>query len=136
MSCFSFWLWCVIMNPLVLVVDDDKLLRTMVSDALADIACRIESAASGKEAIEYMAREKPAVMVLDLMMPEKSGLEVLSQFGRDASTKIVVLSSIDTQSLIAQAMKMGAFGFVTKPFHPLDIQSMVRSALESWGRGQ
>jgi two-component system, chemotaxis family, chemotaxis protein CheY len=123
------------MLPLILIVDDDSLLRTMVQDALAAIPCRISQAKSGDEALAAMAQENAAVMLLDLVMPKKSGLEVLNTLkGLAAKTKVIVLSSIDTESLMQQALNAGAYGFIVKPFHPLDIQNVVRGALEVWGR--
>ncbi|MBL8911459.1 MAG: response regulator [Archangium sp.] len=121
------------MNPQVLVVDDDQLIRTMVRDALSDVPCDIHEADSGDAALSIVSREKPpAVVLLDLMMPGKSGLEVLKRISE--RTRVLVMSALDTEALVQQALKAGAHGFLAKPIHPLDVQNLVRAALEAPGR--
>lgn len=118
--------------PPVLIVDDDKLLRAMLRDALGDVPCEVFEADSGDAALAAFEQLKPKVMVLDLIMPGRSGLEVLKQLkGRVHHTHVVVLSSLDTEALVQQAIRDGAHGYLTKPFHPLDVQGVVRAALEA-----
>lgn len=121
------------MNPEVLVVDDDQLIRTMVRDALSDVPCEIREADSGDAALSIVSREKPpAVVLLDLMMPGKSGLDVLTRIAE--RSRVLVMSALDTEALVQQALKAGAHGFLAKPIHPLDVQNLVRAALEAPGR--
>ncbi|MFT3709493.1 MAG: response regulator [Archangium sp.] len=121
------------MNPEVLVVDDDQLIRTMVRDALSDVPCDIREADSGDAALSIVSREKPpAVVLLDLMMPGKSGLDVLTRIAE--RSRVLVMSALDTEALVQQALKAGAHGFLAKPIHPLDVQNLVRAALEAPGR--
>ncbi len=115
--------------PDVLIVDDDRLLRTMLKDALADVPCNVREADSGDAAIVAIAEKQPHVMLLDLIMPGKSGLDLLKTFAGHGM-RIVVISSLDAESLVQQALKDGAHGFLSKPFHPLDVQNVVRAALE------
>ena len=63
--------------PEVLIVDDDQLIRAMVRDALSDVPCEIREADSGDAALAVIAERNPAVVLLDLVMPGKSGLDVL-----------------------------------------------------------
>lgn len=117
--------------PEVLIVDDDQLLRAMVKDALADVPCSLREATSGDEALAAIMERRPAVVLLDLVMPGKSGLEVLKALkGRGLTTRIVVLSALDTEALVQQAMADGARGYLPKPIHPLDVQNIVRTSLE------
>lgn len=121
-------------QPEVLIVDDDRLLRTMVKDALADVPCTVTEADSGDAALNAITEREPAVVVLDLVMPGKSGLEVLKALKSKAlRTRILVLSSLDTEALVQQAMADGAHGYLAKPIHPLDVQNVVRAALEAVG---
>jgi len=118
--------------PDVLIVDDDRLLRTMLKDALADVPCNVREADSGDAAIVAIAEKRPAVLLLDLIMPGKSGLDLLKTFSQHGpAMRIVVISSLDAESLVQQALKDGAHGFLSKPFHPLDVQNVVRAALEA-----
>lgn len=119
-------------SPDVLIVDDDRLLRTMLKDALADVPCTVREADSGDAALTAIAERAPAVLLLDLIMPGKSGLDLLKTFAeRGPAMRIVVISSLDAESLVQQALKDGAHGFLSKPFHPLDVQNVVRAALEA-----
>lgn len=118
--------------PEVLIVDDDRLLRAMLKDALADVPCAVREADSGDAALAAIEQSVPAVVLLDLVMPGKSGLDLLKTLqGRKLAMRVVVVSSLDTESLVQQALKDGAHGFLSKPFHPLDVQNVVRAALEA-----
>lgn len=118
--------------PEVLIVDDDQLIRTMVRDALADVPCTVQEASSGDAALAVIQQRKPAVVLLDLVMPGKSGLEVLRALG-GRGPRVLVLSALDTEALVQQALASGAHGFLGKPIHPLDVQNLVRAALEAFG---
>lgn len=117
--------------PDVLIVDDDRLLRAMLKDALADVPCTVREADSGDAALAAITEKAPAVLLLDLVMPGRSGLDLLKVITeRQLSTRVVVISSLDTESLVQLARRDGAHGFLSKPFHPLDVQNVVRAALE------
>ncbi len=118
--------------PEVLIVDDDQLIRAMVRDCLADVPCEIREADSGDAALAAIAERHPAVVLLDLVMPGKSGLEVLTLL-KGTGPRVLVLSALDTEALVQQALASGAHGFLGKPIHPLDVQNMVRGALEAAG---
>ncbi len=118
--------------PDVLIIDDDRLLRAMLREALSDIPCAVREADSGDSALAEIAKQEPAVMLLDLIMPGRSGLELLKTLtSRGVKTRILVISSLDTESLVQQALADGAHGFLVKPFHPLEVQNVVRGALEA-----
>lgn len=119
--------------PEVLIVDDDQLIRAMVRDALIDVPCDIREADSGDAALAAIAERNPAVVLLDLVMPGKSGLDVLKSLKGRAS-RVLVLSALDTEALVQQALASGAHGFLAKPIHPLDVQNLVRGALEAASR--
>ena len=116
--------------PEVLIVDDDQLIRAMVRDALIDVPCDIREADSGDAALAAIAERNPAVVLLDLVMPGKSCLDVLKSL-KGKPTRVLVLSALDTEALVQQALAGGAHGFLAKPIHPLDVQNLVRGALEA-----
>lgn len=118
--------------PEVLIADDDRLLRLMVRDALSDVPCEVREADSGDAALGALLERAPAVAVLDLLMPGKSGLEVLKLAqARGVKTRILVLSGLDSEALVHQALADGAHGFLAKPISPHEVQSAVRAALEA-----
>lgn len=79
----------------VLVADDDRLIRTMVSDLLADLGHSVVAASDGAEAVELARREAPDVLVLDFLMPRLSGLDALALLRREGrDTPAVLLTAI------------------------------------------
>jgi two-component system chemotaxis response regulator CheY len=120
--------------PEVWIVDDDQLQRELLKDALSDVPCRFKELADGEELIAALGVGTPAVLLLDLVMPGRSGLDLLRAIkAKGVKARIVVVSGLDSEPLVQQAITDGAHGFLSKPFHPLDVVSVVRSALESWG---
>jgi two-component system chemotaxis response regulator CheY len=118
--------------PTLLLVDDDNFVRRILKDTLAEtgIELRLLEASDGEEGLAIAAREKPALMFLDLFMPRRSGLEVLAAMKQTSpGTRVLVISSMDAEPVVEQALAAGAVGFVGKPFHPLEIASAVRQAL-------
>jgi two-component system, chemotaxis family, chemotaxis protein CheY len=120
-------------SPTVLIVDDDLFVRRLLEDALSasGLALRVLEAADGEEALAVASRERPEVVLLDLFMPRLSGLEVLAQLRSSVpESRVVVISSMDAEPVIEQALQAGASGFIAKPFHPLEIAAAVREALK------
>lgn len=118
--------------PEVWIVDDDRLIREMLKDALADVPCRLRELGDGAAVLAALATAAPTVLLLDLVMPGRSGLELLRELrAKGLKSRIVVVSGLDSEALVQQALKDGAHGFIAKPFHPLDVQNVVRSALEA-----
>ena len=118
--------------PTLLLVDDDLFVRNLLRDAIhqSGLDVRLLEAVDGQEGLEMAVREQPAVMLLDLFMPRRSGLEVLEAL-KDSSpdTRVLIISSMDVEPVVEQAISAGAVGFVGKPFHPLEIALAVRRAL-------
>lgn len=115
----------------VLTCDDSAFVRMMVKDILENNDFRSAGeAANGKQAVEAYHSLKPDVMLLDIVMPEMDGLEAARQIlAQDPDFPIVVMSERTTASLIAEAVKLGARGFVTKPFTPETLLKEIRQAL-------
>jgi two-component system chemotaxis response regulator CheY len=120
-------------RPEVLIVEDNELARTMLRDALKDVECEIQEVQDGDEALARVDKQPPAVMLLDLVLPKRSGSEVLKLMKeRRLKTRVLVITSMDSRSMADQALDDGAHGFLTKPFHPLEVRSAVEGALAAW----
>jgi two-component system, chemotaxis family, chemotaxis protein CheY len=114
---------------LILIVDDDALVRTLLRDMLAERGYLLREAEDGREALDHQG-PPPSVVLLDLLMPKMSGMEALSLIrGRWPDTPILVISSMDSDRLVQEALEAGASGYITKPFHPVEIASAVERAL-------
>ena len=117
--------------PTVLIVDDDSFARAMVRDALATAleGHEVVEAADGVQALAAIAKAVPDLVFLDLLMPNKSGLDALPEIRHRApSAKVIVVSSMETRSMVEAALAAGAIGFIGKPFHPEEIAAAVRKA--------
>ncbi|HZH03444.1 MAG TPA: response regulator [Myxococcaceae bacterium] len=114
----------------LLIADDDGFVRLTLKDALGNKGYHFLEARDGVEAVSACAEKAPSLVLLDLMMPNKSGLEALTELReRHPHLRILVMSSLDSDSLVQQALDAGAVGFVVKPFHPLEIAGAVEKAL-------
>jgi DNA-binding response OmpR family regulator len=117
-------------RPIVLVCEDEPALRELVRVSLGSAYAFLE-AEDGEEAVDLLRSYRPDVLILDLMLPRRSGLEVLSQLRTDPS-----LGTVATIVLTAQpdyehrARELGAARVVAKPFLPEELAATVRAVLE------
>jgi two-component system, OmpR family, phosphate regulon response regulator PhoB len=116
----------------VLVCDNEEALRELVRDSLEDEDYDLVEARDGDEALVVARRTRPDLIVLDMMMPGRSGLEVLLELRRDpvlARTPVIMLTA-RTQSVDRDASAAaGANRFVAKPFSPLELVAVVEEVL-------
>jgi DNA-binding response OmpR family regulator len=115
----------------ILICEDDQALRTLVRVVLGD-GYRFVEAHNGEEALELALRLRPDLIILDLMLPGKSGFEVLSQLRQHlpvAETPVIVMSAWGHAH--QAALNAGADRFVPKPFEADDLTTMVSDVLAS-----
>lgn len=117
-------------SPDVLVVDDEPQVREVVATYLERAGFSVRSAADGHEALAEIARKRPDALVLDLMLPGVSGLEVLQKLrsGGD-EVPVIVLSALGTEPERVAGLELGADDYVAKPASPREIAARVRAVL-------
>ena len=114
-----------------LVVDDEADLRELVAEVLGAEGLEVVEAADGESALELIQRAGPALVVLDLNIPGPDGMEVLRRaHAAVPDLPIIMLTAVDDVRTAVDAMRLGAFDYVTKPFVALDLRMRVRRALE------
>ena len=116
----------------VLVVDDEPDIVALVVYHLAKAGYRVSTAASGTEALQVAKRERPALVVLDLMLPGLSGFEVIEQLRRDESTAhiaVLLLSARKDEPDRIRGLSLGADDYLTKPFSPQELVLRVGAIL-------
>jgi two-component system, chemotaxis family, chemotaxis protein CheY len=116
----------------VLLIDDDALIRRQVHDALTEAAPELElsEAPDGEAGIARIGSFAPDLVLLDLFMPNLSGVETLSLIRAQRSDlKVVILSSLDSDTMKAELLSAGADGFIGKPFHAVELAQEVRRHL-------
>ena len=116
----------------ILVVDDDMVTRHVLGQALSGARLEHVAVSSGAEALAQLERTSPCLVLLDLVMPEPDGYEILRILRARPETKdlpIVVLTALDAEDEIAKAFEAGADDFVRKPFKPTELVARVRGQL-------
>jgi CheY-like chemotaxis protein len=125
--------------PLVLLVDDERSIRTICRVNLEGDGFAVTEAADGSEALELVRRARPSVVLLDVMMPGVDGWDVAEQLAADDETReipVVFLSARAAPEDRLRAQELGAVGYVFKPFDPLELAGIVRDVLERVARGE
>jgi CheY-like chemotaxis protein len=117
------------MSRAVLVVDDDRFIRKLVATTLEDVAeFELHEAADGVEALEIALRTRPAIVFLDVDMPQMDGIDTCRRMRADPATSratIVMLTAAHGDQVERLAEEAGADLFLTKPFSPLDLLRLV-----------
>lgn len=116
----------------ILLVDDEPNLRHLVRTTLDESDYRILEAADGAAALEVTKIERPELILLDWMMPEVSGIDVLKELRANpatASLPVVMLTAKGQEADRQQALALGVQAFLIKPFSPLELLSRVEELL-------
>jgi two-component system response regulator AtoC len=115
----------------VLVVDDEDLTLRTISRGLRDEGFDVFTASSGEDALRVFADEKPDLTLLDIVMPGMDGVEVLRQIKQSTPAAIVLMmSAYHMVDRAVEAMKLGAYDYLIKPFHLADMIATLRRASE------
>jgi len=114
----------------VLVVDDERGVRDSIR-MLLKAKYEVSVAASGTEAVTQLAEIQPEVVLLDMRMPDMTGIEVLQRIKAiDPSIEVILVTAYATVDTARKALRLGAFDYLTKPFDPQELESIVQRALE------
>jgi two-component system chemotaxis response regulator CheY len=114
------------MQLTVLVCDDSMLIRKQLGDLLEDLGCRVIEAKNGIQGVELYRQEKPHAVFLDIVMPEMDGIQALQAIRDiDSKAKVIMVSSAATASYVKQALQLGAFSFIQKPYTKEQISQVV-----------
>ena len=117
------------MSDCILVVEDERSIRTIVEYALRDAGFRVLTAARGDDAMGVVAAEPVDLVVLDIMLPGLDGLEVCKRIRAERSIPIIMLSARGEELDKVLGLELGADDYVTKPFSPRELVSRVKANL-------
>jgi DNA-binding response OmpR family regulator len=117
---------------LIFVVDDDPDVRELVEYKLLQQGHEVQSAADGQEALRLVPRAKPALLLLDVMMPGISGFDVLTKLRADEATKslpIIMLTAKAETADVERGLALGANDYMIKPFSPRELMNRIQAQL-------
>ena len=119
------------MDKKILLVDDAAFMRMMIKDALTKNGyTNIIEAADGEIACNTYASEKPDLVIMDITMPNKTGIEALRDIKKSGpGAKIVLCSAMGQEAMVVEAIKLGALDFIVKPFKPDRILATVQKII-------
>jgi two-component system response regulator RegX3 len=115
--------------PLVLVVDDEASYRDALTVALTAEGFLVETAADGVEALEKFERSRPALILLDVMLPRVSGIDVCRQIRTTSRVPIIMVTAKGSEIDAVVGLEVGADDYVAKPFRLRELVARVRAAL-------
>jgi two-component system chemotaxis response regulator CheY len=116
----------------ILVADDLKFIKLVLRELLEKAGFRVVGEASnGQEAVELYQDKRPDVVLMDITMPKMDGLAALKQILKvDPEAKIIMCSALGQQSLIVQALQLGAKDFIVKPFREERVVAAIKKTLD------
>ncbi len=123
------------MAKTILVVDDQANVRRLLREYLEEEGFRVVVAENGRDALYAARREKPDLILLDIMMPEMSGYEFMRTFTKEQDTPIILLTAKLEESDKVLGLELGADDYVTKPFSMRELVARVRAVLRRAEKG-
>ncbi|MGB3304631.1 MAG: sigma-54 dependent transcriptional regulator [Thermomicrobiales bacterium] len=119
----------------ILIADDDASIRSVLRDLLEDEGYEVEEAESGQGVLDALGRpkaERPQLVMMDVRMPDKNGLDVLrdAQGSGDIRQPIIVMTAYGTSNVAIEAMRLGAYDYITKPFDLDDVLLTIQRYFE------
>ncbi|MBI4891655.1 MAG: sigma-54-dependent Fis family transcriptional regulator [Acidobacteria bacterium] len=118
-------------RPLILVVDDDSSLRRIVKMQLEEAGYSVALAANGDEALQILHERQPKLVITDLRMPGRDGMDLLRHIRAEhADTTVIIITAFGTVETAVEAMKAGAYDYVTKPIDYDALTLVVNRATE------
>jgi len=124
------------MPQTILIVDDEKRLVSLVQSYLTQEGYKVATAYNGREALAVADKEKPDLIILDIMMPEMNGYEFMRAHRANRDTPIIMLTAKveDDDKIIG--LELGADDYVVKPFKPRELMARVRNVLRRSGKSE
>lgn len=116
-------------NITALVIDDEAQIRRAIRNALASVVAHTAEAATGAEGLDLAATAQPGLIILDLGLPDISGISVCTELRRWSRAVLIVLSARHTPDEKALLLDAGADDYMTKPFSTVELQARVRAQL-------
>ena len=116
-------------EPLILAVDDEVGIQRLIKLELSSQGFRVVTASGGEEALRLAEQQRPDIAVLDIVMPDMSGLEVMRKLRERTGIPIILLTAKDNDADKVRGLELGADDYLVKPFNPEELSARVRAVL-------
>jgi DNA-binding NtrC family response regulator len=121
----------------VLIVDDEPIVRESIRDWLRDAGYQVATAETGEEALEMIEKQDFSVMVLDIRMPGKTGMKVLTEVkALRPGIKSIIITAYPSAEFETEARKLGVIDYLIKPIAPEDLERLIRETLLKYESGE
>ncbi len=122
-------------EPMILAVDDEAGILRLIKLELSAQGFRVITASNGEEALRIAEEQRPDVVLLDILMPEITGLEVMRRLRERSNTPVILVTAKDKDADKVRGLELGADDYVVKPFSPEELGARIRAVLRR-GLGQ
>ena len=115
----------------VLIADDSTFMRKILKNILTKSGHTEQlEAENGEEAVAAYKKDKPALVLLDIIMEKKDGIETLKEIkAADKNSKIIMVSAVGQEQMVKEAMELGASDFIVKPFNSKKVEETIKKVL-------
>ena len=115
----------------IVVIDDEVEICSFLEDLLAAEGYTVYTACDPVEGLWKVEKLRPDLVMLDMQMPRMNGTEVLRRIKKiDGATTVIIITGFSAMSSVRDAMRLGAFAYVTKPFRLAEVKALVKAALD------
>jgi len=116
----------------ILVVDDSKPILILMEEFLEEDGYKVTTATSAKDGLFLIDKEKPDLVIMDIKLPDMNGLDALIEIKKnDPKLSVIIMTAYGTTQTAIEAMKRGAYDYVTKPFRNEELKVLIKNALEA-----
>nr|WP_320190754.1 response regulator [uncultured Desulfobacter sp.] len=120
-------------TPLILIVEDEKKIAALIADYLQAGGFIAAVVSRGDQVLEYLEKEEPALIILDIMLPGMDGIEVCKQVRQRFSIPIIMLTARVEETDVLLGLEIGADDYICKPFSPKEVVARVKTVLRRTG---
>ena len=117
------------MDSTILIIDDDRKLNNLLRDYLADFGFKVTAATHPEQGLQFLKRELPDLIILDIMLPDMDGFEVCKKIRKEYSVPIIMLTARGGVTDRVVGLELGADDYLPKPFEPRELVARIQSVL-------
>ena len=116
--------------PQILIIDDDSGMRSTLSDILEQAGYKVTDYGNGKQALDWVRKNRFDVVIVDIMLPDMDGMELLEQIRLiNPESAVIMMTGHASMETAIEALNEGAYAYVTKPFNPHELKTVIKRAL-------